>query len=56
LDTYHENDEYELQGAQRDTILCEGCQEEELGEDEGGAQMLKAQLMVNQVPHLKKAN
>jgi len=26
----------EVQGAQRDMMLCKGCQEEELGEEEGG--------------------
>jgi len=52
----------EVQGAQRDTMLCKGCQdswqEEELGEDEGGGgtQKLRAQFKVNQVPHLKKAS
>jgi len=47
----------EVQGAQRDMMLCEGCQEEELGDEGGGrTQKLGAQLKVNRVPHSKKAD
>jgi len=47
----------EVQGAQRDTMLCKGCQEEELGDEGGGeTQKSRSQHLAIQVPHLKKAN
>ena len=45
----------EVQGAQRDTMLCKGCQEEELGDEGGGgAQKLRAQLKVTESPTRKR--